>query len=71
MNIFNKSVYKCRRILEALISKNVDLNLLNYNQWSPLHIAVRNGQYDAVKASLKHNLKCKALKDKHVFDLNI
>ena len=43
MNIFNKSVYKCRRILEMLISKRIDLNICNYNQWSPLHIAVRNG----------------------------
>ena len=52
-------------MLELLISRKADLNIENYNRWCPIHIAVRNGQYDAVKAILKHNAKCK-----QAFDLN-
>jgi ankyrin repeat protein len=74
MNIFNKGVHSCRRIFDLLVAKRIDLNQSNYNQWCPLHIAVRNGQYDAVKASLKHNLKQLSGTPNpgvNVFDLNI
>lgn len=37
------------------MSRSADLNIVNYNHWCPIHIAVRNGQHDAIKAIIKHN----------------
>ena len=65
MNRFSKNVEKGKQILELLVSRNTDLNIANYNHWCPVHIAVRNGQHDAIKAIIKYNKRAVRLSLEH------
>jgi ankyrin repeat protein len=48
INIFSKNNDLCRKILIELIEKGADLNLINNDNWAPMHIAVRKGQLEAI-----------------------
>ncbi|CAD8106255.1 unnamed protein product [Paramecium sonneborni] len=66
MACFDKDVSIYKQAFNALLKKNINLNALNQDGWSPLHIAVKKGNTDAISAVIQHN-NMKQQK----FDLNL
>ena len=48
MSVYGKNSSNAKQILEILTKNNADVNAKNNDLWSPLHIAVKRGNYDAV-----------------------
>ena len=55
MNIFTKNAINAKRIIELLALNGADMNAKNFDLWTPLHIAVKRGNYDTVEALLSIN----------------
>jgi ankyrin repeat protein len=62
MNIFSKNPDKCTHILELLAINGANVNQKNYDNWTPLHSAVRKGQEKAIYAIIQLNKKLNKLK---------
>lgn len=69
MGIFCKQKHKNKRIGELIMSKSPKVNIHNYENWAPIHLAARKGFSSALKWVNKMNNTL--LKDKEKFDLNI
>ena len=52
VNNFMKNMLAARKILEFLANAGADLNVKNYEGWTPMHLAVRKGSLDIVEALL-------------------
>ena len=50
MNIFSKNPERCSYILDLLVNKGAQVNKKNFDNWAPIHTAVRKGQESAIKA---------------------
>ena len=69
-SIFSKSIMAYREIGILLIGSGADPNILNYDGWSPTHLAIRRGQSECLKWILDINKKNESSGRKS-FDLNI
>lgn len=69
MGIFNKQKYKSKRIGELILAKSPKVNVHNYENWAPIHLAARKGYNSALKWVRKMNVTLLANQEK--FDLNI
>ena len=52
INVFSKNAINAKNILLMLTSNGVEVNARNNDLWTPLHLAVKRGSYDAVDALL-------------------
>ena len=55
VNVYSKSFSSAREILEMLALNGADLNAKNNDLWTPLHLAVKKGSFDAVEALININ----------------
>ena len=69
MGIFNKQKYKSKRIGELILAKSPKVNVHNYENWAPIHLAARKGYNSALKWVRRMNSTL--LADQEKFDLNI
>ena len=70
MNTFSKSESKFRAIAESFVMSDAKSNSRNKELWSPLHIAARKGQIDAIRWAKMINEIMHEL-DMEGFDFNI
>jgi ankyrin repeat protein len=69
MGIFCKQKHKSKRIGELIVARGPKVNVHNYENWAPIHLAARKGYSSALKWVSRMNSTF--LKDKEKFDLNI
>ena len=55
INVYSKNFTSAKQILEILAHNNADLNAKNNDLWTPLHLAVKKGSFDAIEALLTMN----------------
>ena len=49
MNVFSKNPKKCAYIAEILVLNGAKVNIKNNDNWSPLHLAIRQCQDKGVE----------------------
>lgn len=52
INVFSKDPQTSNQIMSLLVKSGADMNSKNNDLWTPLHLAVKRGSYDAVEALL-------------------
>jgi len=46
-----------------LISKGVELNFVDNNGFSPIHVAIKKEQIEAIRFAIEHNIRNKSRED--------
>ena len=65
--MFNKDLRHSRMIFKLLIEKGAEVNVKNDDLWTPLHLAVKRDQTDAVEEIIKYN---KSVSEAKQFSIN-
>ena len=53
MNLYRKQSDSAYKILKSLHAFGVDFNARNRDNWTPFHVAVKRGNFEAIKAMLE------------------
>ena len=53
MNLYKKQSESAYQILKSLHAFGVDFNARNRDNWTPFHVAVKRGNFEAIKAMLE------------------
>ena len=52
---FNSDPENCGKLMNSLLKKGIEVNLLNKQQMSPIHLAVKGFQSKALKYAIQYN----------------
>ncbi|CAG9333068.1 unnamed protein product [Blepharisma stoltei] len=70
MGVFGKHKRKCTLIADMLLESGIEVNAVNYENWTALHMAARRGHSSAIFWAINQNSKLRK-ENKEPFDINI